>query len=70
MAIIAYYVFLSIPPFSLPNVSDSDARNMARDVQNTLLSIIKQHGRKTDSEASEYVKKLQKRGHYLQDVWF
>lgn len=42
---------------------------MARDVQNALLKIIKEKGNKTDSEASEYIKKLQKRGHYLQDVW-
>lgn len=47
----------------------SDARNMARDVQNVLLSIVKQYGQKTESEAGEYVKKLQKRGRYLQDVW-
>uniref|UniRef100_A0A1X7VJ30 NADPH--hemoprotein reductase n=1 Tax=Amphimedon queenslandica TaxID=400682 RepID=A0A1X7VJ30_AMPQE len=46
-----------------------DARNMARDVQNTLLSIIKEHGGKTETEATEYIKKLQKRGRYLQDVW-
>ena len=46
-----------------------DARNMARDVQNALLSIVKQYGQKTDSEAGEYIKKLQKRGRYLQDVW-
>ena len=42
---------------------------MARDVQNTLLNIIKTHGNLSDSEASEYVKKLQKKGRYLQDVW-
>ncbi len=42
---------------------------MARDVQNSLLFIIKQYGKKTDTEAADYIKKLQKRGHYLQDVW-
>lgn len=46
-----------------------DARNMARDVQNTLLDIVKTHGKMSDEEASEYVKKLQKKGRYLQDVW-
>lgn len=46
-----------------------DARNMAREVQSTLLSIVKQYGQKTESEAAEYIKKLQKRGRYLQDVW-
>ena len=47
----------------------SDARNMARDVQNALLSVIKEHGNLSDEEASDYVKKLQKKGRYLQDVW-
>ena len=46
-----------------------DARNMARDVQNALLQIVEQHGSKSSTEAAEYVKKLQKRGRYLQDVW-
>jgi NADPH-ferrihemoprotein reductase len=46
-----------------------DARNMARDVQSVLITIIKEKGSKTDSEAAEYIKKLQKRGRYLQDVW-
>ena len=42
---------------------------MARDVQNTLLDIVKTHGKMSNEEASEYVKKLQKKGRYLQDVW-
>lgn len=46
-----------------------DARNMARDVQATLLQIVEKHGNKDASEAAEYIKKLQKRGRYLQDVW-
>lgn len=47
-----------------------DARHMARDVNNALKEIIKDHGKMTDTEASDYIKKLQKRGRYLQDVWF
>ena len=43
---------------------------MARDVNNTLKEIIKEHGKMTDTEAGDYIKKLQKRGRYLQDVWF
>lgn len=67
------YPFLP-PSFSLPPSPLSlsllrDARNMARDVQNTLLDIVKTHGKMSDEEASEYVKKLQKKGRYLQDVW-
>lgn len=46
-----------------------DARHMARDVNNKLKEIIKEYGKMTDTEASDYVKKLQKRGRYLQDVW-
>lgn len=42
---------------------------MARDVQATLLKIVEQHGNKDSNAAAEYVKKLQKRGRYLQDVW-
>ena len=47
-----------------------DARHMARDVNNMLKEVIKKHGNMTDTEASDYIKKMQKRGRYLQDVWF
>lgn len=47
----------------------SDARHMARDVQNTLIQIVQEHGGMDNTAASEYVKKLQKRGRYVQDVW-
>ena len=43
---------------------------MARDVNNMLKEVIKKHGNMTDTEASDYIKKMQKRGRYLQDVWF
>ncbi len=42
---------------------------MARDVQNTLIQIVAVHGQMDTSAATEYVKKLQKRGRYIQDVW-
>lgn len=42
---------------------------MARDVQNTLIKIVEQFGQMDQTAATEYVKKLQKRGRYLQDVW-
>ena len=47
----------------------SDACNMARDVQSTLLQIIQKEGKMDTTSAMEYMKKLQKRGRYLQDVW-
>lgn len=42
---------------------------MARDVQSTLLQLLEKHGDMSNQAATEYVKKLQKRGRYLQDVW-
>ena len=42
---------------------------MARDVQNTLNAILQEHGELDSNAATEYIKKLQKRGRYLQDVW-
>ena len=47
----------------------SDARHMARDVQNTLLQVVQEEGGMDAQAASDYVKKLQKRNRYLQDVW-
>ena len=42
---------------------------MARDVQAALLQVIQEEGDLDTHTASEYVKKLQKRNRYLQDVW-
>ena len=42
---------------------------MARDVQNILLQVIQEEGGMDTEAASSYIKKLQKRGRYLQDVW-
>lgn len=47
-----------------------DATRMARDVNETLLSIIMECGKFTDkSYATDYIKKMQARGRYSCDVW-
>lgn len=47
----------------------SDARNMARDVHNLLVTIVKENGGMTENEAADYVKKLSAKGRYSVDVW-
>lgn len=47
----------------------SDARNMARDVHNLLVTIVKENGGLSDNEAIDYVKKLSAKGRYSVDVW-
>ena len=51
------------------SLSLSDARHMARDVMAALLRLIQEEGGMDSQAASEYVKKLQKRNRFLQDVW-
>ncbi|XP_054022946.1 NADPH--cytochrome P450 reductase [Dryobates pubescens] len=46
-----------------------DARNMARDVQNTFCEIVAQLGSLSQPQAVDYVKKLMTKGRYSQDVW-
>ena len=46
-----------------------DARNMARDVHSILLELVKEKGGMDDDAANAYIKKMQSRGRYLQDVW-
>lgn len=46
-----------------------DARNMARDVHNILLTIVKENGSMSENEAADYVKKLSAKGRYSVDVW-
>ncbi|RXM33903.1 NADPH--cytochrome P450 reductase [Acipenser ruthenus] len=46
-----------------------DARNMARDVQNTFYEIASELGSMTHTQAVDYVKKLMTKGRYSQDVW-
>ncbi|CAB1352393.1 unnamed protein product, partial [Coregonus sp. 'balchen'] len=46
-----------------------DARNMARDVQNTFYDIAEEVGVLTHTQAVAYIKKLMTKGRYSQDVW-
>ncbi|KAL9982110.1 hypothetical protein ACROYT_G010910 [Oculina patagonica] len=46
-----------------------DARNMARDVHNLLVTIVKENGGMSENEAIDYVKKLSAKGRYSVDVW-
>ena len=47
----------------------SDARHMAPDVQRTIREVIIEEGGKTQSEAEDYIKKMQSKGRYACDVW-
>ncbi|XP_060572086.1 NADPH--cytochrome P450 reductase-like [Ruditapes philippinarum] len=46
-----------------------DARNMARDVHDTLTYIIQECGGMDSTKAADYIKKLQNKGRYSCDVW-
>lgn len=46
-----------------------DARNMARDVRDIILSTIQEKGNKTPSEADVYFKKMETQRRYSADVW-
>nr|XP_054502882.1 NADPH--cytochrome P450 reductase [Agelaius phoeniceus] len=46
-----------------------DARNMARDVQNTFYEIVSEFGSMSQPQAVDYVKKLMTKGRYSLDVW-
>ncbi|XP_064612724.1 NADPH--cytochrome P450 reductase-like isoform X2 [Liolophura sinensis] len=46
-----------------------DARNMARDVQETIMEVVSEHGNLDKTQAAEYVKRLQSKGRYSCDVW-
>ncbi|KHN78699.1 NADPH--cytochrome P450 reductase [Toxocara canis] len=46
-----------------------DARNMARDVRNTLLKTFIEVGGKTESEAQKMLKDLERHRRYQADVW-
>lgn len=54
---------------SLPLPVCSDARNMARDVQNTFYEIVSEFGNMSQPQAVDYVKKLMTKGRYSLDVW-
>ncbi|XP_035136173.2 NADPH--cytochrome P450 reductase isoform X1 [Callithrix jacchus] len=46
-----------------------DARNMARDVQNTFCDIVAELGAMEHAQAVDYIKKLMTKGRYSLDVW-
>ncbi|MBN3291564.1 NCPR reductase, partial [Polypterus senegalus] len=46
-----------------------DARNMARDVQNTFYDIVSEMGTMSHPQAVDFIKKLMTKGRYSQDVW-
>lgn len=46
-----------------------DARNMARDVDAALTSIVQQCKKVYSQDAKEYMSNLQNAGRYLRDVW-
>ncbi|KAF3814007.1 hypothetical protein GH733_018039 [Mirounga leonina] len=46
-----------------------DARNMARDVQNTFYDIVADGGAMEHAQAVDYIKKLMTKGRYSLDVW-
>lgn len=46
-----------------------DAKNMANDVRNILLNIIKTKGNLNDNDAQQYLKKMEAQKRYSADVW-
>lgn len=46
-----------------------DARNMARDVQNAMLRIMKELGGKDEAEAAKFFKDMERQRRYQADVW-
>ncbi|KAG5683647.1 hypothetical protein PVAND_012918 [Polypedilum vanderplanki] len=46
-----------------------DAKNMATDVRNILLNIIKTKGNMSENEAQQYIKKMETQKRYSADVW-
>ena len=46
-----------------------DAMHMAKDVENALLSIIQEHGKKSESDAKQYLLALRKAKRYQKDVY-
>jgi NADPH-ferrihemoprotein reductase len=47
----------------------SDAKNMATDVRNILLNIVKTKGNMSENEAQQYIKKMETQKRYSADVW-
>lgn len=46
-----------------------DARNMAKDVHNILLEVVQEFGKKTQTEAEAFIKKMESQRRYSADVW-
>lgn len=46
-----------------------DAKNMATDVRNILLKVLQTKGNMSESEATQYVKKMEAQKRYSADVW-
>ena len=60
----------NLPPHLLvPSSPPRDARNMAKDVQNTFYDIVAEFGPMEHTQAVDYVKKLMTKGRYSLDVW-
>lgn len=47
----------------------SDAKNMAVDVRNIVLRAIQEKGGRSESEAVQFIKKLESMKKYSADVW-
>ncbi|XP_050492302.1 NADPH--cytochrome P450 reductase isoform X1 [Bombus huntii] len=46
-----------------------DAKNMARDVHNILLKVVMEKGKMSESDAADYIKKMDSQKRYSSDVW-
>jgi NADPH-ferrihemoprotein reductase len=46
-----------------------DAKYMAKDVEETLISIVHEHGNKSKEEARDFIEKMQTDSRYQKDVW-
>ena len=46
-----------------------DAKHMAGDVHQSLLSVLQQHGGLDEEGASQFMKELEEKGRYQKDVW-
>jgi len=47
-----------------------DARVMAKDVHQTVVNLLMNHGSKTEEQAEQFLTEMKQGGRYLTDVWF
>ena len=66
--VISYFLCLPMRSF-LTSSSFSDAKRMARDVHNTLLTIIQDYGKMELRDAENYIISLENAFRYQKDVW-